>query len=111
MNIDIINRQVADKLAIKESKVRLINTFFWQNVKQHLYDYNSKPVNIENVCVLYPDKYKVKKEIYKYIGKLKALKYTKKFKPGSIKHQSIIDQYNKMLRGFLKIRKENKFTN
>lgn len=111
MNIDIVNKQVAEKLGIKEKKVQQINAFFWRNVADHIYGYNPQPVNIENICVLYPNKYKIKKEIYKYINKLRAIKSSRKFREGSPKFLSYVEQYSKMLRGFLKLRKENKFTN
>lgn len=111
MNIDIVNRQVADRLDLKESKVRLINQFYWRQVYNHLYSFDSQPVNIENVCVLYPNKYSVKRAIKLYINKIKSVKFGTKFKPSSPKQLLYLDSYRSILRGYLRLRKENKFTN
>lgn len=111
MNIDIVNKQVADKLKIKESKIKLINQYYWRQVYRHLYDFNPLPVNIENVCVLFPNKQLVKKSINFYIRKLRYIRKSRKFIHGSKKHLTYIERYTTLLRGFLKIRKQNKFTN
>lgn len=111
MNIDIVNKQVANDLGIAENKVKLINSFYWRSIYEHLYSYSSSPVNIEQICVLYPNKYLIKKAIYMYIFKLKNLRNSKKFKEDSPKKQSYEEIYKATLRKFLKLRKDNKFTN
>ena len=111
MNIDIVNKHVADKKGMKETKVRLINQFYWRQVYNHLYSFNSQPVNIENVCVLYPNKYMIKKAIRLYIRKIRNVQTGGKFKEGSVKQLDYLEKYKTTLRGYLKLRKENKFTN
>jgi hypothetical protein len=111
MNIDVINKQVSKDLSIDEKKVALINTFYWQKIKTHIYDYNPTPLNIENLFVLYPDKWLLKKYIYMYVRKTRAIKNSTKFKIGSVKHLSYIENYSKILRHYLKLRKHYKYTN
>lgn len=111
MNIDIVNKQVADKLKLKESKVRLINQFYWQQIYQHLYSYDPLPVNIENVCVFYPHKKRIKETILLYVKKLRKIKTSKKFRPNSPTHQKYILLYTTYLKHFWALRKYHKFTN
>lgn len=111
MNIDIVNKLVAQKNGLKETKVRLVNQFFWRQVYNHLYSFDSQPINIENVCVLYPDKYLIKKAIKLYIRKIRNVHDGSKFNFGSPKQLLYLDSYRAVLRGYLKLRKENKFTN
>jgi hypothetical protein len=111
MNIDIVNRLVAGKLNIKESKVKLINQYYWHCVYRHLYDYNPNPVNIEGVCSIYPEKKLVKDAILKYIKRVRQVRKSKKFRPNSIKQQTYIERYTNMVAKFYKIRKTLKYTN
>lgn len=111
MNIDVVNKQVSKQLSLEEKKVALINAFYWQRIKQHIFDYNPTPINIENLCVIYPDKWLVHNAIKRYIYKLRNLHKSPRFTIGSIKHKSYIENNNKVLRGLLKLRKDNKFTN
>ena len=111
MNIDIINKQVSNNLKIKETKVKLVNSFYWSCIYRHLYDYNSSPLNIDYICVLYPDKYLLKKVIKLYINKIRFIRTSPKFRSGSVKQTNYIKTYSNALKWFLKLRKENKFTN
>ena len=111
MNIDIVNKQVSKDLKIDEKKVALVNKYYWSRVKEHIYSYNSKPVNIENVCVLYPAPWLVKKSILYYINLIRKIKKSKRFADNSLKREGYINNYKQYIRHFLKIRKENKFTN
>jgi len=111
VNIDVINTQVAKQLGLKEAQVKLINQYYWRRVYDHLYTYNENPVNIENVCVLYPQKYFIKNNIEKFIKKLRKLKRSKKFKKDSPKYLDFKKSSENHLRGFLRIRKALKFTN
>lgn len=111
MNIDIVNKQVSKKLGLSEKKVALINTFYWQQIKAHIYSYNHTPLNVENLFVLYPDKYILKHTILKYINLIRKTKNSPKYNTNSPKYQNILNDYKKTLRNFLNIRKQNKFTN
>lgn len=111
MNIDIVNKQVSAKLNIKESTVALINGYYWSRVKKHIYDYDPRPVNIENVCVLYPNKYRLKGCIYEYIERLRKLKKGEKYIIGSEKFLDVLEDYKFILRKYLNLRKYYKFTN
>jgi hypothetical protein len=109
MNIDIVNKQVSKKLGLKEKDVTLVNYFFWNKIYEHLYMYNPNPVNIKNVCVLYPDKYLLKHETLKII---KSLRFLKKRKIESLLLKNgFIETKKKLLRHALSIRKANKYTN
>ncbi len=102
MNIDIVNKQVSRKLGINEKKVTLVNKFYWDCIKQHIYSYNPNPVNIDSVCVLYPAHWLIKDAILHYVAKIRKLKK---------KNSLITETYNVMLRHFWNMRKVNKFTN
>lgn len=111
MNIDIVNKQVAKKLNIKEADVKLINNFYWGGIKQHLYDYNPQPLNIDSICVIHPEKKLVKKAILKYIQRVRRIRNSKKFKAGSAKSTLYIETYKKYIKNFYNLRKYHKFTN
>lgn len=111
MNIDIVNKQVANKLGIKEAKVAHVNKFYWHTIKEHLYRFDARPVNIESVCVIYPTHYSVKKAIKLYIKKIRHTRISKRYKEGSLIREGIIESYKKLLRGFWLIRKTNQYTN
>lgn len=111
MNIEIVNKQIATKLNMPERDVEQINKFYWQRVKQHIYDYNPAPLNISNVCVLYPTAKLNKKMIQLIIKKIRYTRISKRFSPTSNIRLMYIDNYNKVLRKLLAIRKHHKFTN
>ena len=111
MNIDIVNNQVANKLKIKESEVAAINKFFWQKVYHHFYDYNSQPINIPNVCVIYPTAYHTKKQILYYVDGIRRLQYNKRYKPNSQMRLNRIEQFKDNLRKVWRIRKQNQWIN
>lgn len=111
MNIDVVNKQVANKLNIKEADVRLINKFYWQQVRQHIYNYDPQPLTLTNICVIHPNKKLIKKAILKYIGRIRRIRNSKKFKAGSVRLQTYIERYNGYIRNFYKMRKYHKFTN
>lgn len=111
MNIDIVNKQVSKNLNIEEKKVVLVNKYYWGKVKEHIYSYNSKPLNIECVCVIHPSPWHIKKAILHYIGMIRKIRYSKRFNNTSEKRNSYIEIYKQYIRNFLKLRKENKYTN
>lgn len=111
MNIEIVNKQVSKNLNIDEKKVALINKFYWSRIKEHIYSYNPNPVNIENICVLYPAPWLVKKSILYYINLIRKIKKSKRFAENSLKREGYINNYKEYVRNFLKLRKQNKFTN
>lgn len=111
MNLDIINRQTSQKLGIDEKKVEQVNTFFWRTIRDTLYTYTEKPVNITNICVLYPTNKLVKKRIHELIKIIRIIKKSKKFKPDSVRKELILQSYKIMLANVWKIRKANKYTN
>jgi hypothetical protein len=111
VNIDIINKQVSKSLGIKETDVTQINKFFWRSVYDHIYSYNPMPVNIPNVCVIYPNPYYNKQEINRYIQAIRKLKFNKRYKEGSLMRQKAIEEIKGRLRKSLNIRKVNKWTN
>jgi hypothetical protein len=111
MNIDIINRQVANNLNIKEAKVKLINQYYWHNIKQSLYNYSSEPISIEGICCIYPDKKLVKANILDYLKRIRNVRKSAKFLWGSEKQISYIEKYTAAIRHLLRIRKHLKFTN
>lgn len=111
MNIDIVNKQVSINTGMKESEVAQINKFFWRSVYDHIYSYNPMPVNIPNVCVIYPNAYYNKKEINRYIQAIRKLRFNKRYKPDSKMRASAIEEIQGRLRKVLNIRKVNKWTN
>lgn len=111
MNIDIVNKQVSNKLGIDEKKVALVNKFYWSRIKEHIHSCNPDPVNIESICVLYPDKYLVKKAILYYVTKIRIIKTSKKFRPDSEKQIEHIKSYTGNIKKFWAIRKTKKFIN
>lgn len=111
MNIDIVNKRVSNKLNINEKKVAQINKFYWRSVYDHFYSYNPQPVNIDYVCVLYPDKWLLKKAIKRYIQKIRATIVSKRFKPVSGVREYYIEYYKGILIKLLKVRKHHKYTN
>lgn len=111
MNIDIVNKQVSKKLSVPEKQVALINKFFWRQVYDHFYSYSDRPLDIQNVCVFYDDKWLIKKHIKKYIIRIRKTKVSKRFAEQSLVRESLIENYKKILRQLLKLRKLNKYTN
>ena len=111
MNIEVVNRQISKDLKIAESKVTIVNKYYWQKVYNHLYSYDPQPINIENVCVIHPEQWLLKKNIYLYINRLRALKVNKRFKEGSVMRESYIEKNKQVLRNYLKLRKHYKYTN
>lgn len=111
MNIEIVNKQVSTELGIKESDVELVNKFYWQRIKKHIYDYNPLPINIMNVCVLYPTASLNKKQIKATIKRIQYTRISKRFKEGSKVRDGYLQNYNVILRKLIAIRKYNKFTN
>lgn len=111
MNIDIVNKVVADKNNVKVDRVELINKFYWKKIKNHLYEFDPQPLNIEYVCVIYPNKYYLKKEILKTIAQIRGIRVSPKFKDSSIKKESYIANLEHYLKGLLSIRKYHKYTN
>lgn len=111
MNIDIVNKQVGKRLNIDEKNIALVNKYYWSKVKAHIYSYDSKPVNIENVCVLYPAPWLVKKSILYYLNMIRKTRESKRFAEHSLKREGYIKKYEEYVRNFLSIRKANKFTN
>lgn len=109
MNIDIVNKQVAVKFNMRESEVAQINKFFWQQIREHLYSYTPLPVNIPNVCVLYPTAYHTRKQILFYIAAIRKLIVSRRYKPDSIIRQQRIETYKQTIRKIWAIRKQNKF--
>lgn len=111
MNIDIVNKQVSEKLGVSEKKVAIINKFYWRSIYDHLYSYDPRPLNIENVCVLYTDKYLIKKQILLYIRRIRNIQHSVKFKVYSPLRITYIDSYKEMLRKLWALRKKQKYTN
>lgn len=111
MNIDIVNKQVANKLGIRESQVALVNKFYWQHIKDHIYSYNNLPINIQNICVLYPTAYHTKKQLLYYIYGLRKLRTSKRYKPDSAMRASRIELFKGYIRKIWQIRKQNQWTN
>lgn len=111
MNIDIVNRVVSKKLGIHESKVSQINSFYWTQIRNTLYDFVEQPVSIEGICVLYTNKYILKKGLYEYILRMRALRGSKKFTPYSVKYNSYMEKYQTIFRHLWRLRKHYKFTN
>ena len=111
MNIDIINTQVAMQTGLPEAQVKLINSFYWRKIYEHLYSYDPQPLNIENICVLYPNKHLVKKFLLTHIGYLRNADHNKRYIEGSVKHQGYITRIKNLIAAAWQIRKTNKFTN
>lgn len=111
MNIDIVNKQVSKKLGVSEKEVALINKFFWRQIYDKITTYSPNPINIENVCVIYPDKWKVKKSILGVIKRIRNTRVSGRFKEGSFKKQDYLSKYEKILKKILSIRKANKWVN
>lgn len=111
MNIDIVNKQVANKLQMRESEVALINKFYWGKIKDHIYSYSELSINIQNVCVIYPTPYHTKKQLLYYIESIRKLERSKRYKPNSLKLASSIEYCKANLRKVWRIRKLNQWTN
>lgn len=111
MNIDIVNKQVSTKLGILEKKVELVNKFYWRSIYDHLYSYDPRPLNIENVCVFNVDKYYLKKNINIYIRRIRRIRHSVKFKEYSNLRPVYIESYNIMISKLWKLRKQKKYTN
>ena len=111
MNIDIVNRQVSNKLKIKESKVALVNKFYWRSIYDYFYSYNEKPLNIDNICVFYDDKWLVKKYIKYLINKIRKTKVSPKFRENSPIREKYIERYKEILKSLWALRKIHKYIN
>lgn len=111
MNIDIVNKQVSLKLGVKEDDVAMVNKFFWKKAKEHIGSYNSNPFNIQNVCVIYPDKYKVKGQIIAHIAMIRNIMVSKKYSENSGNRDAAIGRLKVELKRIWDIRKKYKWTN
>lgn len=111
MNIDIANKDVSKKLGINEKKVAKVTDFYWSLNLEHIYKYNPQPLNIENICVLYPDQWLLKNYINKTINTIRKIRKGFKYNVNSPKYNSIMEHYYNVLRNYLKIRKHYKYTN
>lgn len=111
MNIDIVNKQVGERLKIPEKKVALVNKFYWRQVYDHLYAYDDRPLNIDHICVLYNDKWLIKKYIKYYIKKIRRTIESQKFKYNSPLRGEYIGAYKLVIKELWRLRKLHKFTN
>lgn len=110
MNIDIVNKEVANKLNIKEKEVAKINKFFWDQISKHIHSYTAQPINIPFICVIYPDKYRLKHLILNQLKAIRTIRESTKYKDEEVR-QKYIDISTILLRKYLSIRKQSKFTN
>lgn len=111
MNIDIVNKEIANELSIKEKDAELINKFYWNKNKEHMDTYNVSPLNVEGLFVFHPDKWFVKKAIYRYIFILRNLYSSKKYNHNSKKYKAYAENYTLLLRKAWNVRKQLKYTN
>lgn len=112
MNIDIVNQHVSEELGIPLKNVKLVNSFYWRAIKDHVYNYNPQPLNISNICVFYIAPVPLKRQIFRLIKTLRSLKESKKYrKNNSPRRDAYMSFYGKALRNMLIIRKYNKYTN
>lgn len=111
MNIDIVNKQVAAKLQIRESQVALINKFYWQKIREHIYSYSNLPINIPSVCVIYPTAYHTKKQLLYYIDRIRKLRVSPRYRIDSIMRADRIEATKLLIRRIWRIRKQNQWTN
>ena len=111
MNIDVINKQVSKHLGVHQTKVEMVNRFFWTSVHEHVDGFSPRPINIPNICVFYPNRYRIKILILRCIKRIRNNKYSTKFKKDSAARQRLIDNDTELLRKLLKIRKENNYVN
>lgn len=111
MNIDLVNTIVSGKLDIDKEEVGFVNSMYWEMINKHMLSYNPRPVNIEQICVLYPNKYHIKTEILTAISKLRALRTSEKFREGSQKTIVYTRQLHDIIKNLLKIRRHHKYTN
>lgn len=111
MNIDIVNNKISKQLGIPEKKIKLVNDFYWKTVYDNFYSYTEKPINIENVCVFYPNCYFLKKEIILNLNKIRKLKKANFVNKDSVMRKNMIENYKIIIKKLWKIRKLNKHTN
>lgn len=91
--------------------VDAITDDYFRNVKNHILAYNPAPISIPYCFIIYPDKYKIRKKINKYLRILKNIYFFDRYNYSEIKRKTIIEFYEKQLRQCWKLRKYYKFTN
>lgn len=111
MNIEIVNKQVSEKCGIQERKVELVNKFYWRSIYDHLYSYDPRPINIENVCVLHVERWRLKKAILLYVKKIRNTLASTKFKVDSPKRIVYLERYRSLLGKLWRLRKQKEYIN
>lgn len=111
MNIDIVNRIVSKNTNISKEKVELVNKFYWDAVKNHIYSYNPSPLNIRGICVIFPNKYLLKKNILELIHNLRSLRKGEKYSKLNSSKEKYEENICNEIRKLLSIRKYHKYTN
>lgn len=107
MNIDIINTQIVNDTGLSVEQVESVNKFYWRKVRDHIYDYNPQPLNIDYVCVLMPHKKLVKHHLKEAINKLRYLKKNSDFNL----REERMHTHSIFVNNLLKMRKYHKQTN
>lgn len=110
LNIDIINKKVANDTGISEKTVGLINSFYWLQASEHIRLLNLQPLNFMNIGYVRHSNLLIRLKILKTVAKLRKLKDNKKYKPDGVKKLAIEQKYRSQLRQLWGVRNIKTFT-
>lgn len=104
LNIDIINKKVANETGIDEKTVILINKFYWDCNAEHIRLLNLQPINFMGIGYMRHSKILIRVKILKTVAKLRGIKHSKKYKPDGVKKLAMESNYQNQLRQLWAIR-------
>lgn len=98
LNIDIINKKVANESKISEKIVTTVNKYYWNKNVEHIRGLNLQPVNLMGIGYIRHSKILIRVKILKLVAKLRGLKHSKKYKPNGVKKLAMESYYQNQLR-------------
>ncbi len=104
LNIDIINKKVANQTDINEKIVATVNKFYWNCNNNHIRNLDIQPINLMSIGYIRHSRVLIRVKILKTVAKLRRLRQSKKYKPDSIKKLAIDKQYCSQLQQLWKLR-------
>lgn len=110
LNIDIINKKVANETGINESDIVLVNNFYWSKCAEHIKLLNIQPLNFVGIGHIKHSKLLIRLKILKVVAKLRLLRDNKKFKPDGVKKMALEEHYQNHLRQLWQVRNIKTFT-
>lgn len=109
LNIDIINKKVANTTGIAETTIALVNKFYWQRNAAHIRSLNLQPLNFMGIGYVRHSNILIRKKILLLVAKLRKLRNSTKYKPDGVKKLALEKNYIGQLQQLWRVRNIKKF--